>query len=285
MTGMGRVECSIEGETRAWVEIRAVNHKYLDISIRSPHLLLRYEPEIRSLIKSKIARGSVQIFLGWDSDPNPSSLRLNYELCRSYQRLGEELRRNFGIEGKPDLNTLIQLPGVVVWDRSDKEILQVWRAMRKMAVEALDELVWMRTREGRFLAREMERSARRIIKALEAIERRTPAGYRRRRKQIVDLLRESSTVDPKQLWGLADSQLARFDIHEECTRLRSHCRFLLRTLKLRRPVGRRLDFIAQEMLREVNTISAKALDEFIAQQVVRIKEEVEYLREQAQNVE
>lgn len=270
---------------RAWVEIRAVNHKYLDVSIRSPYMLIRYEPEIRSLIKSRIARGSVQVFLGWDSEPIPTSLKLNYELCRSYQRLGDELKRGFGIKGELDLSTLVQFPGMVVSGRSETDIVRAWRAMRGMIIEALDGLVRMRAQEGKSLGREMEHSARRILKALEAIEHHTPARYRRRRREILNLLRESSMVDPKQLWGLANSQLDRFDIHEECMRLRTHCGLLIRTLKLHRPVGRRLDFIAQEMLREVNTIAAKAFDGFIAQRVVRIKEEVEYLREQAQNVE
>jgi uncharacterized protein (TIGR00255 family) len=285
MTGMGRAERLMRNHGRVWAELRSVNHKYLEALIRMPYLFTCYEPEVRALIKSRIARGSIQVSLGWDSEPVSSALELNYELCRDYLELGEYLKERFGLPGRLEINTLLQFPGVVTASRSQKDIVRAWQGMRRLLAQALDRMLRMRAQEGRILARDMMRSVHRVLKSLDAIDRHSPAQWKRRRKEILNLLQEAVGADPKKLLAVANAQLDRFDITEELVRLRSHSNLFLETLRLSRPIGRRLDFIAQEMLREANTISAKASDGFIAQRVVRIKEEIEYLREQAQNVE
>ncbi|HEX6989644.1 MAG TPA: YicC/YloC family endoribonuclease [Bacillota bacterium] len=287
MTGFGRG--SHTGVVyRVEVEIRSVNHRYREIVARVPRELPGLEEPVRTEVAARIARGRVDVFVTAQPLPGARPVRVDTELARRYHGALEQLRQELALPAPVDLALLAGLPGVVGVDEASSDIETCWLDVRPALDQALAALTGMRDAEGRALAADLAAAADRLAGLVETVAGRAPQvveEYRARLTQRVQALADEVHVDPERLAAEVVLFADRADIHEELVRLRSHLGQFRAALGLDEPVGRKLDFLLQEMNREVNTIGAKAHDAGIASTVVEMKAEIERMREQVQNVE
>jgi uncharacterized protein (TIGR00255 family) len=292
MTGVGRAETNlVERKVKMVVEIRSANHKFLELNMKLPTPLLGYEGEVRELIGKKIFRGSLQLSLNIQSssdDKNSMSnnssytraLTLDYDLLANLLDVGKELKENYKLEGELDIKTIFTFPGVVVpakpfaQDRNQ----QIWQQTKKTIIKALLALNKMKTEEGAHLHKDFLRRIKTISHLLKNIEKRSKKIRRELQIKVTPNLEQGAQLE------LLNASKATT---EELVRLSSHTRAFLRAIKGKklRSVGRKLEFILSEMLRETETILAKGRDTLISRDGITIKEEVDALREQVRNVE
>ena len=290
MTGYGRGDCSQDG-FKITVELSSVNRKQAEISLNLPRELEMLEGPMRDLINRHIARGRLTARVALHAASGNSAVRmhLNLPLARAYARELNRLARQLRLNGSATLDHLVRAPGVFQTDEQIAEEENFWPAVQRALNQALAALVKMREREGAHLKADLVDRIRVMRKAVTQVEKDAPKVAEHYRKQLVERIRAAGLAGP----GAEDERLLkevvyfadRSDITEELTRLRSHFQQFDDCLKSREPVGRVLDFLAQEMNREVNTIGSKANDSRISRQVVTLKAELEKFREQAQNVE
>jgi len=290
MTGYGRGDCSQNG-FKITVELSSVNRKQTEISIALPREMEMLEAQIRDLINQYVARGRLNVRVGLHAGANALSARmhLNVPLAKAYARELTRLARQLRLPGPVTLDQLARAPGVFQTDEQLVEEANFWPAVERALKQALNTLVKMRVREGAHLAQDLARRVAAMRRATTRIQRHAPAVARRYRNQLLERIRDAGLQTPaaeddrllKEVVYFAD----RSDISEELTRLQSHFQQFEDCQKSREPVGRTLDFLAQEMNREVNTIGSKANDSLISREVVTLKAELEKFREQAQNVE
>ena len=287
MTGVGRAEGLIAPwNSHIVVDIRSVNHKYLEIVPRLPVALIGHEGEIRDVIRRKVRRGYVQLQITMDESADAPVLRLDHRIVRDYMKLTAELRRRYGITGEVDLNSILQFPGVIAAEKSERNRARLWSQTRKLLNAALDRLTRMRRAEGANLVKDMRRRITRIQAAVRHIEKRVPKRLRERRRNILAQIKDLGVeADPKRLLEEVAFISEKVDINEECVRLKSHCSIFLKAITVSSTSGKKLDFIAQEMLRETDTLAAKARDLLISRRAIEIKGEIEKLKEQVRNVE
>lgn len=266
MTGIGRAEKSFKSK-RVYVELRSLNHRYLDISQRLPPLLSGYENQIREIVRKKIKRGSLILHIGIEEKNLEPVLELNHNLVKNYLSLSKELMKKFSISGRVDINNILQFPGVIKFTEKTKGDPKIWKETREVLKKALDKLVRMRRAEGVNLAKDFSYRLKKIKNLVEIIGKRALKLQKRDRKLQVNISERPSP-----------------EIGEECVRMKSHIKLFYSAMQ-KVSSGRKLDFILQEMLKETNTISSKSLDVPITHRVIIIKEEIEKLREQVQNVE
>ncbi len=285
MTGIGRAETSFgKNQPRLKVEIRSLNHKYAELSLKLPTLLVHFETDIRELIKNRISRGYVQMSLSVDEEPRLSLLSIDHDLLKNYLTLLEEIKKRYDAVGRVDINTLLQLPGVLKMDKTEQVITSA--KVRAVVNQALERLIKMREAEGKNLAHDMLKRVLHIERRIRLIRSRIPKSTLEKRKRLGGILKGLERKPySQQIMEEIAGYVGKFDIEEECVRLINHCQLFHRTLRERSASGRKLNFILQEMLKETNTISAKAGDTYIAHQTVAMKEEIERLREQVQNIE
>lgn len=287
MTGVGRAEAVI----RPWgakvvVDIRSVNHKYLELIPRLPAQLVGYEAEIRELVRRAVRRGYVQLQVMLDETTETPRLAVNERLARDYIRLARTLKRRYRLAGELDINSLLAQPGVLTAQSAETDRGRLWRQSRRVIVEAIRQLERMKRAEGAALVRDLRQRVASIRRALAHIERRVPKRLQERRANLVAQVKDLNVdADPKRVLEEVAFISERIDIHEECVRLRSHCAMFLRALGQAATSGKKLDFIAQEMLRETDTLAAKARDMEISRRAIEIKGEIEKLKEQVRNVE
>ena len=289
MTGYSRVVHHV-GPATVTVELRSTNHRYLEISQRLPDGLAGLEGHLTQLLRSHMQRGRVDVNVTAQV-PSLSSRRVAVDvaLAEAYHTTLLELTGRFGLKGGVTLDHLLALPRLVeVKDETDQR-LPAWGPGVKLAVEqAVRELVAARKREGSRLVRDVGAQALRIRRQLQAIRRRLPhsaAQQKRRLQERVSLLLGTKTSATASQIHEALAIVKDVDIHEELVRLDSHLVHLRQVLASRKPVGKTVDFIAQEMTRETNTIGAKVNDADIARFVIEIKEAIEKIREQTRNLE
>lgn len=290
MTGYGRGECSRKG-FKITVEISSVNRKQSEISVTLPREMETFEAQIRDLIHHYVSRGRLTVRVGLHAGTSQSSARmhLNIPLAKAYARELGRLSKDLNLPGQVTLDHLVRAPGVFQTDEQLVEEEDFWPAVEKALVNALKALVAMREREGEHLGQDLVKRIDLMRRATLRIQKQVPAVAKRYRDQLIERIRNAGIEAP----GLDDERLLkeivyfsdRSDISEELTRLQSHFQQFAQGLKSRDPIGRMLDFLAQEMNREVNTIGSKANDSLISQEVVTLKTELEKFREQAQNVE
>ncbi|MFO7639007.1 MAG: YicC/YloC family endoribonuclease [bacterium] len=287
MTGVGRAE----GLIRPWnsavvVDVRSVNHKFLEIVPRLPAALAGHEGEIRELIRRRVKRGYIQLQIVMDEAADAPALRLDHRVVSDYLRLTRELGRRHHVPGGLDISTLVRLPGVIAAEKSERNRARLWRETRRLLNAALAELVKMRRAEGANTIRDLRGRVNRILQAVRQIEQRVPVRLKERRANLLLQLKELGVeADPKRLLEEISFITEKVDIHEECVRLRSHCGTFSKALGMASTSGKKLDFIAQEMLRETDTLAAKARDLVISRRAIEIKGEIEKLKEQVRNVE
>ena len=290
MTGYGRGDCSQDG-FKITVELSSVNRKQSEISVNLPRELEMLEAPMRDLINRFIARGRLTVRVGLHSGESRQSARmhLNVPLAKAYARELTRLSKQLRLPGPVTLDHLARAPGVFQTDEEIAEAEDFWPAVEKSLKKALQSMVAMRKREGSNLQRDLTERVRIMRKAVREIQKHAPAVAKRYREQLIERIKSAGLEAP----GVDDERLLkeivyfadRTDISEELTRLQSHFQQFDDCLTSREPVGRMLDFLAQEMNREANTIGSKANDSSISREVVTLKAELEKFREQAQNVE
>jgi uncharacterized protein (TIGR00255 family) len=290
MTGYGRGECSQSG-FKITVELSSVNRKQTEISFALPREMEILEAPMRDLINRHISRGRLNVRVALHAGASKLSARmhLNTPLAKAYARELNRLSRQLNLPGPVTLDHLARAPGVFQTDEQIVEERDFGPAVQKALLRALQTLVKMREREGVHLAQDLAKRIFIMRRAATRIQQHAPNVARRYRQQLVERIKAAGLAAP----GVDDDRLLkeivyfadRSDISEELTRLQSHFKQFEDCRKSREPVGRTLDFLAQEMNREVNTIGSKANDSRISCEVVTLKAELERFREQAQNVE
>ncbi len=287
MTGVGRAEAVLAPwNSTIVVDIRSVNHKYVELSPRLPNALAGHESEIRDLVRRKIRRGYIQIHVTLDENADAPTLALDHRMVRDYLKIARELKRRYKVTGELDVNTVLSHPGIISSEKSERNRARLWRQSRRVIVQALDRLIRMKKAEGANLVKDLRKRIARIQRAVRRIEQRVPKRLKERRSNLMLQLKDLGVeADPKRILEEVAFITEKVDIHEECVRLKSHCSMFLKALGVTSTSGKKLDFIAQEMLRETDTLAAKARDMFISRRAIEIKGEIEKLKEQVRNVE
>ena len=288
MTGYGKGD-AVSGQGSFTVEIRSVNHRYGEVSVRMPRAFLSQENEIKRLVSTVLKRGKIDVTVQWEEASGVESIpQVNRELALGYCETFRQLSGELGLPGEVPLALILAQKGVLrdsgtVIDETEL-LPQLTQAVRS-AVAAIDS---MRTREGEALASDLLDRRRQVAEWVEQIRVRTPlmvTEYQQKLSARLEVLLGDVELDPARLAQEVALLADRCDITEELVRLNSHFVQFDETFRLKEPVGRKLDFLMQEMNREVNTIGSKANDAAIASLVIQIKAEMEKMREQVQNVE
>ncbi len=288
MTGYGRGEADAKG-VKFSVELTTVNRKQSEISANLPRDLYELEPRIRSAINARISRGRTNVLVSVHQTPGAErQTALDLGLARSYHRAMRALQKDLGAPGEITIDTILQAPGVMRTPEDAINTAQAWPAVERALATALDDLIAMREREGKHLAKDLIKRLKGIRQTLKEIRLLHPSVAKRHREALTERLEKNGLST-----GMEDERLAkeiflfadRSDIAEELTRLESHLAQFAHQLRRDEPVGRTLEFIVQEVFRELNTLGAKANDAEIAHGVVAAKTELEKIREQVQNLE
>ena len=292
MTGFGRASIRIENVAYD-VEVRSVNHRYLDARVRLPRLFAALENDLRESVARVFARGKVDVSVVVPEGDAPKPvLEIDLDVARDYAAAAETLRSSEGVSGLLDVATLLTLPGVARFEDPTLPSEAVQSALRDAVDEALRATDDMRATEGAALERELLERIDTVSGLAEFLAERADvvqsAVRDRLRKRATQLAQETGLVDDARLHQEIVIAADRMDVTEEIVRLRSHVaqfREIVANGGPRKPVGRRLDFLIQEFGREVNTIGSKGGDAPIAHQVVELKTQLERVREQVQNIE
>lgn len=288
MTGFGRAEV-ITNERKITVELKSVNHRYLDLSIKMPRKLNFLEGAIRNLLKTYIQRGKVDVFITYeDYSLNCVALKYNKELAKEYLTYIREMAEEFGLENDIKASTLSRYPEVLSMEEQSLDEDELWGFLEGPLREACEKFVATREREGEHLKRDLIEKLNGLDERVRQVEERSP--------EVVDIYREKLEAKVHEL--LADSQIEDSRIaaevvlfsdkicnDEETVRLHSHIQGMKKMLEEKEGVGRKLDFMAQEMNREANTILSKSSDLIVSDIAIDLKTEIEKIREQIQNIE
>lgn len=288
MTGFGRAEIkSKQGQTI--IEISSVNNRFLEMSVRLPRPYLSMEPSVRKLVSEKLGRGKIYLTVTLQESPdNLDRYTINEVAARAYIKQLKGLADKHKVPFDIDLSHLLALPNVIESNGDELDLETIWPALSKGIERATAQLVKMRAAEGKAMAADMKVRLSRILDITAEIEQKTANAtklYAERLNERIGELLQAPLSDSSRLEEEIALFADRTDISEEIVRLQSHTRQFRDTLKASDAVGRRLNFILQEMNREVNTIGSKSADFGIASDVISLKEEVEKLREMVQNVE
>jgi uncharacterized protein (TIGR00255 family) len=288
MTGYGRGTAEKSGLT-VTVDIRSVNSRFLEVSTRLPRALSMKEYEVKEIIKGRVSRAKLSVAIsleGTGGDNIP--LRVNPSVARSYYRLLTQVRKAVRLTGRVRLEHLLQFPEIFESEDNESEGELIWMVARTALNNALDDLEKMRHNEGRELERDFRQRLDVLDERIGAIERISGQQVPRERERLRDRIRQLMMDQPVDE-GRLEMELAlladRLDVTEECVRFRSHTKFFREALGSGDAAGRRLNFLVQELHRETNTIGSKSSATEIAHLVVGVKEELERIREQLQNIE
>lgn len=288
MTGYGRGEADHAG-TKVSVELNSVNRKQSDIVINLPRDLAPLEPQIRQTINEKISRGRMNVNVGLQESANgASALALDTALARSYHAAMLTLQKELSAPGEITIGTILQAPGVMRSPEHTVDSDDAWPLVQRALAAALNELIKMREREGKHLAKDLIHRLKTLRKEIKEIRAIYPDVVKKYRTALRERLEKSGLdlpLDDERLLKEITIFADRSDISEELTRLESHLAQFAHHLRKNEPVGRTLEFITQEIFRELNTLGAKSNDASISQHVVACKSELEKIREQIQNLE
>jgi uncharacterized protein (TIGR00255 family) len=288
MTGFGRAQISRDGIDVS-VEIKSLNSRFLEINLKLPAIVQPKEFEIKELIRRRISRGKITVSIDFKVNPSVQSpIKVNFDFVGAYVKALRELKRKFKVKGEIKLEHLLSLPNI--FDVNSFDISEEhWEILKEGIEKALENLIESRCKEGEQLAEDIEKRVKMISEKVDLIQKLSEENLRERQKKLREKVHEIfSDVEfdrnrlEAELLILAD----KLDVTEECIRLKSHVNVFLEVMKSDDvAVGKRLNFILQEMLREATTIGAKTDDVEVTYLVVGIKEEIEKIREQLQNVE
>jgi len=288
MTGYGRSE-GTHREYAIVAELRSTNHKYCDISVRLPKFLLPLEIPLKKLLQERFTRGRLELAVTVNGAAEQTKrMEVNLELARQYLALMKEIQSKLDLPGRPDLGMLMEFRDIISPADVEDVTGELESRVEVLVRDAMGRLESMRKKEGQTLAKDLLRRIGMIEKALGRIEVRIPAmlrEYQGRLKDRIERLTKGVKLEPARLIQEVALFAERSDVTEELTRLKSHMKQFKSMIRGSAAVGRSLDFLIQEMNREVNTIGSKAADAAVALGVVGIKSELEKLREQVQNIE
>ena len=268
MTGFGRCEIA-EADRKFTVEMKGVNHRYLDVNIRMPKKLNFFESAIRNLLKQYVQRGKIDIFIGYeDMTESQMTLKYNQKLAEEYMASFKQMEEQFGLDNDVRVSTLARCPEVLTMEEQSVDEEELWSGLEKAMKGACEQFVQTKTTEGENLKKDIIGKLDGMLEVVARVEERSP--------QIVAEYREKLEV-------VIFSDKICTD--EEVVRLKSHIKHMKETLEQTEGIGRKLDFIAQEMNREANTILSKANDLEVSNYAIDLKTEIEKVREQIQNIE
>lgn len=285
MTGYGRADFAIGPESFS-VEIKALNHRYIDISVRMPDRFFAIENMLRAELKKRFSRGSVSVFINSVSHEQPP-MRLNLPLARVYLEAADELKKILGVKGEADVAAILKLKDIFSFERKGPVTDADWPPVAEALERACGQAEEWRVKEGAALKEDLLARLSSVEGLLFHVEARGPKALEAYRARLTDEMERliGSRIDEARILHEAAIFAERSDINEETVRLKSHLDLFRKYMKFDEPVGKRLDFLCQEIGREINTIGSKSTDVKITQTVVEMKGEVEKIREQVQNVE
>ncbi len=289
MTAYGRGEHTSK-DMRFTVEIKSVNNRYRDIIVRTPKSLQGLDEEIKSQVASKTKRGRIEVFIQMEKggEEVEYDLELNMPLVKSYLRIFKQLGETFGLDENISLESVCQMRDVILVKPEEVDVEKVQPALRVVLDLALDSYDTMRIREGQAIEEDFHKRLQLIEAYLNDIRELAPLssdGYEKRLKDKIKRMSEDIEIDENRLIQEVAIFSERCDMTEEVVRAMSHLKQFRHYMDMEDAIGRRLDFLLQEINREVNTLSSKAQESSISAKAVEIKAELEKLREQAQNVE
>ncbi len=288
MTGFGRCEVA-ENNRKFTVEMKAVNHRYLDVNMKMPKALNFFESAIRSELKNYIARGKVDVFITYeDLSEHTSTVRYNKELAKEYLGYLRQMASDFGLDDDIRVSTLSKYPEVFTMEEAGADAEELWKELKKAVDGAAKMFVESRIAEGEHLKNDLIEKLDGMLKLVDFIEERSPqlvAEYRHKLEDKVKELLGDNTVDENRLLTEVTIFADKICVDEEIVRLRSHIETTKKALAEGGSIGRKLDFMAQEMNREANTTLSKANDLEISNCAIELKTEIEKVREQIQNIE
>ena len=287
MTGYGRGEAEINGRTLV-VELKSVNHRFLDLSIKLPRALLFAEDAMKKTISSRLSRGHIDVFTTYTAPADQGALTLNEELAASYLSLGQTLSDRFGVKNDFTASSLLRQQGVAVECATAVPEEEILSLVTTATERALDNLLKMRDTEGKAITADIMSKLAEIERLTGLIEERAPlvtAEYRTRLEERIREALSGADYDETRLLTEVALFADKCAIDEELARLHAHIDHYRKILSTEPTAGRKLDFLTQELNREANTIGSKANDAAIAENVVLLKCEIEKVREQIQNLE
>lgn len=287
MTGYGQGEAS-NRSANVVAEVRSVNHRFLDLSLKLPRNLQSRERDVKERVKRKLARGRVYVTITVETEKGAANARLNTDTMAAYLAQLRDFAGEHQVPGDVDINTLVQLPDVVSNGEADASDDELWPLVEKSLEKALDANLAMRNAEGKTLGKDLSARMKNIHKVVEKISKLAPGVSKRHaetyRKRIKELAGDVQ-VDEERLVTEIAMMADRLDFTEEIIRLRSHESQFNDTLAAGGEISKKLTYLLQEMHREASTIGAKASNSDVIQHVVALKEETEKIREQVQNIE
>ncbi len=288
MTGFGRGE----GDTalgRLLVESRCVNHRYCDINIKLPKRLTSFETRIKEIIRSQVSRGRIDVSFRLDATGEDKvQLNIDFHLAEQYCQALQSLKERFQLEGEITLEMLAGAKDLITAKEEAGDVEPYWQEVVLILKRSFQEMDDMKRAEGELLVKDLQQRLERIDRELEEIRKQFPSrfeSYRNRLRERLQSLLGGIELDVHRFQQEIAFLAERTDITEEIVRAKSHLVQFAMLLKGEDPVGRKMDFLLQEIHREVNTISAKVNDAEVSQRVVEIKSELEKIREQVQNIE
>ena len=288
MTGFGRHEM-VTDECKISVEIKAVNHRYLDLGIKMPKKFNYFEASMRTLLKDHIQRGKVDIFVTYEDYTDAKVfLKYNRSLAQEYMDSFKKMSDDFGIDNDVKVSMLARCPEVLTMEEVPEDEEHMWELLKDALLKACEGFVESRIREGENLKNDLIGKLDYMLELVDFIEERSPkviAEYRQKLEDKVKELLASASVDDSRIATEVTIFADKICVDEETVRLRSHIEGMKKELLAGGSVGRKLDFIAQEMNREANTILSKSTDLEISVRAILLKTEVEKVREQIQNIE
>lgn len=287
MTGFGRYEYQT-GSKKFTVELKGVNHRYLDVNIRMPKKFNFFETAIRTLLKQYALRGKVDIFITYeDNSESQAALKYNETLAAEYMRYFKQMEESFGIDNDIRVSTLAHCPEVLTMEEKPDDEDALWSGLQMALKGAFAQFVETRTTEGENLKKDILNKLSGMETLVGHVEERSPQIVEEYRKKLEDKIHEllDVPVDENRMAAEVILYADKICTDEETVRLKSHISHMRDTLEETEGIGRKLDFIAQEMNREANTILSKANDLEVSNYAIELKTEIEKIREQIQNIE
>lgn len=288
MTGYGRASKSI-GSMVVTVEIKSVNHRYFEFFSRCPRNYGFLDEKLKSFVQSKVSRGKIECYVQIENlEDDTVVVEVNHALAKGYLDALNDLSERYGIDGSINAANLSRYPDILIVRKEEADEEKIWSAVKETAEEAVEKFIEMRMVEGAKMKDDISSRAATIISDVEFVEERSPQTVKEYNDKLLARMREligDTTVEETRLLTEAAIYADKIAVAEETVRLRSHISQLLTFLEAKDAIGRKMDFLVQEINREANTIGSKAQDVEIARRVLDIKSEVEKIREQVQNIE
>ncbi len=289
MTGYGKSTVEV-GDKTIHVEIRSVNHRFLDITTKVPHTLLFFEERLKQVVKGRLTRGRVDIFVTFEGENSvEKKIDVNWEIVDQYLTRLKDIQRRYDLTGDISIDMVSKLDYVFSEKEMESDSDELKMALLEAVDDAVRQLVEMREKEGHELYEDLNTRIAKTRSWLDSLDERRPMvieEYKERiRTRVEEYTKEQLRPDETKILQEVALLAEKGDVTEELTRLQSHFIQFEDTLSMDEPVGRRLDFIVQEMHREVNTIGSKSNDGKMTEMVVNLKSEMEKVKEQVQNVE